>query len=184
MVKIYDDHLKGSGSGRRGHLQTDVLRAATVFLHASLEDLLRSLSYWKLPLASREIIDKVPIVGTNGSAPKKFFLGELVVHKGKSVDDLIKESVYEYLERSNYNNTEEIASLMSAIGVEVANVNAKFAILDELMARRHQIVHKADYDESGGAGNHKVKSIGVAQVKKWVESVESFGSTLLDEVDV
>lgn len=183
MVKIYDDHLKGSGSGRRGHLQTDVLRAATVFLHASLEDLLRSLSYWKLPLADRETIDKVPIVGSNGSSPKKFLLGELVEHRNKKIDELIKESVDEYLERSNYNNTGEIAALMPAIGVQVKNISAEFKILEELMARRHQIVHRADIDESGGAGNHKVKSIGVTQVHKWIESVESFGITLLDEFD-
>lgn len=80
MVTIYESHIQGSGSGRRGYLQTDVLRAATVFLHASLEDLLRSLSYWKLPEAKKEIIDKIPLIGYQGNL-KKFLLGELVVHK-------------------------------------------------------------------------------------------------------
>lgn len=181
MVAIYRNHLQGGGSGRRGHLETDVLRAATVFLHASLEDLLRSLSYWKLPDAQKDTIDRIPLVGGKSNAAK-FLLGELVAHKGKTVDDLIKESVNQYLERSNYNNIEEITSLLSSIGIDPINVNGEFSVLTELMSRRHQIVHRADIDTSGGQGNHKVKSISVAVVNKWVESVEQFGTSVLNEI--
>jgi len=181
MVEIYQSHIQGSGSGRRGHLQTDVLRAATVFLHASLEDLLRSLSYWKLPEAGKETIDKIPLIGSQGN-PKKFLLGELVGHKGKSVDALIKESVDQYLERSNYNNVEEVSGNLASIGINPANVNEDFSILEELMGRRHQIVHRADIDSTGGQGKHRVRSISVSQIEKWVQSVENFGSAVLDEV--
>jgi RiboL-PSP-HEPN len=181
MVAIYQNHLQGSGSGLRGHLETDVLRAATVFLHASLEDLLRSLSYWKLPNAQKDTIDKIPLVGSKGSAAK-FLLGELVAHRGKSVEDLIQESVNQYLERSNYNNIEEIASLFSSIGIDLAAVNCEFSVLTELMNRRHQIVHRADIDITVGQGNHRVKSISVATVNKWVESVEIFGLAVLNEI--
>lgn len=183
MVAIYQSHLQGSGSGRRGHLETDVLRAATVFLHASLEDLLRSLSYWKLPGAQKDTIDKIPLVGSKGGAAK-FLLGELVAHKGKTIDDLIKESVNQYLERSNYNNVEEIAILLSSIGIDPINVNGEFSVLTELMSRRHQIVHRADIDISGGQGNHKVRSISVVIVNKWIESVEKFGASVLSEIPV
>lgn len=182
MVAIYKSHLQGSGSGRRGHLQTDVLRAATVFLHASLEDLLRSLSCWKLPEAAKDTIDKIPLIGSQAN-PKKFLLGELAAHKGKTVEALIKESVDQYLERSNYNNVEEITVLLSSIGVEPANVNGEFATLEELMGRRHQIVHRADINTGGGQGNHRVRSISVAQVEKWLESVEIFGVSVLGEVN-
>jgi len=181
MVAIYQSHIQGSGSGRRGHLQTDVLRAATVFLHASLEDLLRSLSYWKLPDADKETIDKIPLIGCQ-SAPKKFLLGELVEHKGKKVDDLIKDSVNKYLERSNYNNVEEISSLLTSIGVNVSNVNGEFSALEELMSRRHQIVHRADISTTGGQGHHRVRSISVTQVEKWIASVETFGESVLNEI--
>ena len=181
MVAIYQTHLQGRGSGRRGHLETDVLRAATVFLHASLEDLLRSLSYWKLPNAQKDTIDKIPLVGSKGSAAK-FLLGELVFHKGKTVDDLIKESVNQYLERSNYNNIEEITGLLSSIGIDPAAVNGEFNVLTELMNRRHQIVHRADIDSAGGQGNHKVNSISIVVVNKWVDSVEKFGLAVLNEI--
>lgn len=180
-MQIYQKHLQGSGGGRRGHLQTDVLRAATVFLHASLENFLRSLSYWKLPSANKDVIDKIPISGSEGNA-KKFFLGELVAHRGKSVDKLIKESVSQYLERSNYSSINELTSFLSSISVIPQNVNSEFSSLEDLMKRRHQIVHRADIDESGGQGRHKVKSIGVAQVNNWVSSVEKFSASVLNEI--
>ena len=41
----------GTGQGRRSVQDTDILRAAVVLLHATLEDLLRSLADWKLPTA-------------------------------------------------------------------------------------------------------------------------------------
>jgi len=77
---------------------TDMLRAATVFLHATLEDFLRSIAAWKLPLASAEILSKIPLSGTENP---RFTLGDLVSHRGKEVTKLIKLSVDTYLERSS-----------------------------------------------------------------------------------
>lgn len=56
LVDIYETHLTGTGRGRRGHAKTDVLRAATVLLHATVEDVLRSIARWKLPLASSDVL--------------------------------------------------------------------------------------------------------------------------------
>ena len=181
LISIYETHLQASGSGRRGHLKTDVLRAATVFLHAAMEDFLRGLAYWKLPEADSSVIDGIAFVGCDGR-PKKFFLGELVQHRGKTVDELIRASVDEHLERSNYSNTRELATFLAAIGVAVPEVNNRFDDLDDLMARRHQIVHRADRDETGGQGHHKVRSIGLNTLNKWVEAVEEFAAAVLDRV--
>jgi hypothetical protein len=180
LVLIYETHLAGEGSGRRAHQKTDVLRAATVLLHASLEDLLRSLAYWKLPAASANVLDQFPLAG-NGPA-MKYSLGALAAHRGRSVDDLIKDSVDSHLERSNYNSTDEVARFLGQIALDVGPVQTHFAELDELMSRRHQIVHRADIDAAGGRGNHRVRSISVATVNKWVRNVEGFSTTLLDQV--
>lgn len=178
LIQIYETHLMGTGSGRRGHLQTDVLRAATVFLHASLEDFLRSIAYWKLPDAGKEVIEKIPLAGLNRNAGK-FSLGELVAHKGKTVEALIKESVDEYLERSNYNNTDELAHFLISVGVDPAAVNGRFPDLDALMSRRHQIVHRGDIDESGGRGNSRIRSLGRSPVALWMSAVEDFSTAVL-----
>ena len=75
LLSIYGTHLSGSGGGRRSHSKTDVLRAATVMLHASLEDLLRSIAYWRLPLANAESLNKIPLA--NNAPATKFTLGQL-----------------------------------------------------------------------------------------------------------
>ena len=181
LITIYETHLMGKGSGRRGHLQTDVLRSATVFLHASLEDFLRSIAYWKLPQAGKDVIDRIPLKGLPRNAAK-FSLGELVAHKGKTVDDLIKQSVDEFLERSNYNNTQELASFLTSVGVDATLVNGRFADLEELMSRRHQIVHRGDIDESGGRGNSRVRSLGRSPVVLWIGAVEEFSTATLNQL--
>lgn len=180
LVTIYETTLAGAGQGRRSHQKTDVLRAAVVLLHSSVEDVLRSLAYWKLPCATVEVLAQFPLVG-NGPA-MKFNLGALAAHRGKSVDDVIKASVDSYLERSNYNNTIEVSSFLTQIGLNVAAVNHTYPLLDDLMKRRHQIVHRADKDEAGGQGNHKVRSLSPAPVKNWVANVEVFVAAVLVQV--
>lgn len=181
LVSTYRTHLAGVGSGRRGAHESDVLRATVVLLHASLEDFLRSLAYWKLPLAGRAVLDEIALVGL-GSNPKKFFLGELEAHRGKMVDQLITESVNDHLERSNYNNTQEVATLLQAIGVNVAAVSSLFPTMETAMARRHQIVHRADRDETPGQGHHNVKSIGTYLVNLWIDTIEEFTNRVLSQV--
>lgn len=180
LVLIYETHLAGEGSGRRTHQKTDVLRAATVLLHATLEDLLRSLAYWKLPAAAPNVLDQFPLAG-HGPA-MKYSLGALATHRGRTVDEIIKDSVDSFLERSNYNSSAEVAKLLGQVALNVSSLQGHFAELDELMSRRHQIVHRADIDVSGGRGNHKVSSIGVATVNRWIRNVEAFSTNLLAQV--
>lgn len=180
LVEIYSVHLSGTGGGRRSHSKTDVLRAAVVLLHAATEDLLRSLAYWKLPLAEGDVLSKIPLIST-GTATK-FTLGDLSNHRGKNVDAVIAESVNGYLERSNYNNTDEVASLLTSIGIPLAEVNSNFSQLSEVMSRRHLIVHRADRSEAGGSGNHSVKSIGPKTVSDWISGIESFGHAVLNQI--
>ena len=142
---------------------------------------MRSLAYWKLPDSSSEVIDGVPLVGQRYRA-EKFLLGELVSHKGKTIDDLIKESVNHHLESSNYNNTDQLARVLSSVGIETQPLQGHFTVIDELMQRRHQIVHRADRDETGGPGKHKVKSISKSQIASWVQAVDSFTKDVLNLV--
>lgn len=179
LVSIYRLILSGPGKGRRGHQESDVLRAATVLLHASMEDVLRSLAYWKLPTAAPAVLDNIPLVGVKGT---KFSLGNLSTHRGKSVADVIKESVDASLERSNYNNSSEVVSLLTAIGLNTAPVTPYLATLEETMKRRHQIVHRADANSTAGRGNHKVSSINPATLDEWILNVENFASAVLVQV--
>lgn len=181
LTDIYRDHLKGAGSGRRSHLKTDVLRSAVVMLHAAMEDLLRSIAYWKLPAASAQILSKIPLVA-NGSAVK-FTLGDLSKHREKSVEEVIASSVNGYLERSNYNSTDEVASFLESVGIDIDQVNVHFPKIEPVMKRRHQIVHRADQDDTAaGQGHHRVTSLGVGTVESWTSSIEEFGNAVLNQV--
>ena len=53
------DALGSPGVGRPTVHQTDILRAAVVLLHASLEDVLRSSSEHLLPYASKAVLDDI-----------------------------------------------------------------------------------------------------------------------------
>jgi hypothetical protein len=177
LVKLYDD-IAGTGQGRRPMGSSDVLRAATVLLHASLEDLLRGLAARYLPTSTEEALNSVPLVGLPGRA-EKFMLGALAAHRGKSVDTVIKESVDEHLSTSNYNNTGEISRLLTSLGIAPGQVNGRFGDLSELMSRRHHIVHVADANDQQGQGQHAARSLGKHTVRRWIEAVEEF----LDAID-
>lgn len=71
-----------TGSGRRPTNSLDVLRATSVLAHSTLEDYLRNLLMWRLPLQNKDKIIHIPLTGAseNGRATK-FTLGDLVALK-------------------------------------------------------------------------------------------------------
>ena len=63
LVEIYETLT--AGPGRRPVDTSDILRSAVVFLHAALEDFLRSLLEWKLPSAQASYLKDIPLKGKN-----------------------------------------------------------------------------------------------------------------------
>lgn len=182
LVSTYEGHPDVQGQGRKPAHVLDTLRAAVVFLHASLEDVLRTIARWKLPEANQDTLNKIPLTG-QGANPKKFLLGDLAPHRGKTIDELIAKSVEESLQQSNYNNTNEIATLLAAVEVNVENVNGNFPQLQEMMERRHQIVHRADRQgQVAGSGDHQIQSINKNTVREWAIAVRSFCEALFNEL--
>ena len=57
LVVTYESHPDTQGRGRKSAELLDILRAAVVFLHAALEDALRSIARWKLPAAGSAVLD-------------------------------------------------------------------------------------------------------------------------------
>lgn len=181
LVKIYND-LYGKGRGRRAVHKADLLRAAVVFIHASLEDFLRSLAVTHLPRAGENVLNDIPLKGLSSSGrPEKFYLGKLVLHRGKFVDDLIEESVIAYIERSNFNNTQEISALLTSIGIDVSKVKKVFPDLEKMMKRRHLIVHRADRIEKKGQGKQIAQSINATDVNRWIKTTKSFMGLVLTQ---
>jgi len=182
LVAVYQAHPDATGRGRKAAPVLDILRAAVVLLHASLEDLLRGIATWKLPQAGKAVLDEIPLVGTGPNA-RKLSLGDLTMHRGRSIDEVIAASVDEHLLRSNYNSTREIASLMQSVGVDPTKVNARFSGLEDLMKRRHQIVHRADRQSTvKGSGDHRVRAINRQTVESWISDARQFVNDALSQL--
>lgn len=159
----------------------DALRAGVVLLHAHLEEFLRTLAVEILPQQDEAILDKIPLVGTKGRA-EKFYLGKLVIHRGRTVDEVLRLSVEEHLNRETFNSTDEIARILEAMGFKNSEHLYDFALLGQLMKRRHQIVHQQDRDPDGGANAFLPQPMHSNDLIIWLGAVVNFISRVLDEV--
>jgi hypothetical protein len=176
LITSYEDALPGV-QGRPTVTTTDILRGAVVFLHASLEDLLRSILEWKLP--STTVIGHLADVPLEGEKLRKYTLADVAKHRGKSVDELVERSVKASLERSNFNDVDEIAQVLAKSGVVTDALDTYGSDLAAMMKRRHWIVHRADRNSAQGQGQFAAQSLSPTTVRAWIASVEAFGKALL-----
>jgi hypothetical protein len=172
-----------SPQGQGEDVLADLLRSSVVFVHATLEDFLRSIAAALLPFSEESMLNEVPLVGTSGSGrPEKFFLGRLAAHRDKTVLELIQESVREHLLTATYNDTTQIASLLRGLNIDVEKVRNAFPRLDELIRRRHQIVHRADRQEHRRDPQEGVESITEEQVEDWISEVQGFMGDVISDI--
>ena len=182
------ENLVSLYSPRRGRTKvhdSDILRAALVLLHASLEDFLRSMLIWKINDFDEETLTKYGFPSGHKRGKDKITLGELSAHKGKTVDALIEEAVSSHLVAySSFNDLGEVKKALIQCGIADATVDAHdFGRMGEMISRRHNIVHKADRDEAArGRGNHKTKSIGKPTVEKYIQAVKNLKAFTSDEL--
>jgi hypothetical protein len=149
IIASYERALPGV-KGRPTLAETDIFRGAVGFLHASLEDLLRSILEWKLPSTVKpEHLDDVAL---DGEKLRRYTLGDVARHRGRTVDDLIDRSVKGYLERSKFNNVDEVAGVLVRSGLATAVLDAHGLDLESMMKRRQWIVHRADRNQARGQG--------------------------------
>ncbi len=182
LVSLYDK-VAGQGRGRRAVNAADVLRSAVVFLHATFEQAIRELARHRLPKATARALDGIPLLGTSQTGrAEKFFLGALVPHRGKKVDDVIKESVAEYLTHFTINNTSDLISLLRTVEISTDPIQPHLPLLAEMLSRRHNIVHRADTGDEHGRGHHQAKSLSQAKVSEWIDNVDKIVSAIAHEV--
>lgn len=181
LVETYAELIDGR-AGRPSVEKTDVLRAAVVLLHATLEDLIRTVGEERLPLvADEETLDKMSMVGRGN--PSKFSLGALSRHRGRSVEEVLRESVEAHLTRSSYNNPGQIAKLLDAAKIDPKLVMPEKNHIGAMMARRHWIAHRADRNTRVGRGHHATRPLGKPAVELWIHAVESVGARILTALE-
>jgi len=163
------DALPASLIREAPEIRDDILRAAVVFLHATLEEFLRTVASFLLPQASEETLNTIPLLGSRDLLrPEKFFLGRLIHHRGRTVDEVIEGSVREHLLRVSFNDPGDVKRLLHSCGIATELIDGVLPAIGEMMARRHQIVHQADIPPWSVAP----APIDRADVAKWQKAVE------------
>ena len=160
----------------------DIRRAIVVYLHATLKDFLRNLTASRLPLGAVDVLRLIPFVGGDG-LKTTLTLGDLHSYRGRLVDEVIVESVGAYLDKTSYNNVDDLAKHLKEMGLRLTILPPHAASLATLMARGHYVAHRVDYDDVEGDNQHRLHSITCPQVVAWYEAVSQLIGELRVEVD-
>ena len=172
LVGLHQQHVKSKKKNDPSRESDDLLRAAIVFAHASLEEFLRSCSALLLPKGSAKVLDEIPLAGLNNSGkPEKFLLGRLAEYRGRTVDDVINESVQQYLQKTSYNSSSDVAAALERCGLDINRIKNFLSSIDEMIKRRHQIVHRVDRDFSNRKRKLVATRITAKQAMVWIYQV-------------
>ena len=158
---------------RNSKALAEVLRAAVVLTHAYLEDYLRTIAEALLPEGNENALNAIPLVGI-GDRPEKFLLGKLVHHRNKRVAEVLRESVRAHLSQKTFNNKGEILKVLDAIGLEAPKDPALLDTIQEMIQRRHQIVHRADKLKGKNSETPTLQSISSADALRWLQAAQRF----------
>jgi hypothetical protein len=165
----------------------DILRLSIVYLHSTLEDCMRNLIFHYLDSNhSIENINSIPLIGhTNTKRAEKFFLGELIKFKDKSITSLISESIEEFVNRETFNNSNDIARWLDKCKVDKTKVINLLPQINDIISRRHNVVHNSDFSVNRSilsqenkvkhdVENDVVTSIDLKTIEAWISVVSQF----------
>ncbi len=179
-MSLYEG-LKTANQGRSSTSHLELLRATVVLAHSTLEDFIRSLQSWKMPLTDTEKLNNVWLI--DNPRKTKFSFQEIYKHRSLKVQTLLEKSVRSYLNHQSYNNPNDLASAIESCGLEVTNpIKELFPVIESLMNRRHHIVHQADRNDQVGSGHHKYKSLNLRDVKSWIRTIDSLAEYLIIQI--
>ncbi|TGN13335.1 HEPN domain-containing protein [Leptospira bandrabouensis] len=157
----------------------DILRAAVVFLHATLEDLLRGTFKFLIGNKGPHLWKKIPLIGlTDRNQPKGFTFENLEGFKELKVKELFDKSVDEYLNYNNYNKISDICSMFKDLDINYEQFNETFPLLEKMIQRRHNIVHRADRQGALEELNFYLLPISYTDLIEWINNLDKFAVIL------
>jgi hypothetical protein len=164
---------------------SDILRSAVVLLHALMEDGIRSCLSRCYPI-TEESFRNIPILGI-GRPGNKVDFAELFPHRDKTVAEVFRESVREHVHRRSFSDYGQVRYALEECGVHSTHlkqldekVGAK---ISALIARRHKIVHNADFrGEPTEDTVAQITPIDPSDVISWRYAVEAVCGHLIASV--
>ncbi|GHU34650.1 hypothetical protein FACS1894105_01810 [Clostridia bacterium] len=162
LLKIFDatkQTVSKSDDKNKAELEAenfDILRAVVVFLHSAFENYFRTVIIDRLKTDEKL---KLPNIGLPNDKTKaeKFYVSQLVGYKDKNVKSLINESIEFYMGKESFSKFEVIASWAEklCLNIDEFKRNKKnIDTLDEMIKRRHKIVHEADQKQRKNANEN------------------------------
>lgn len=155
----------------------DIGRAMIVFLHSAVETTLRDIIRLKLKQIDADL-SGVPFDEPSGlpSRKDKITLIDLARYRGQSVDAIIEASINEYLARLSFNNANDIAANLKRIGLSQDSIQQYYMALDEMMKRRHKIVHEGDIKPLSS----EIEPIDLVKLKMWLVASKEFSREIIN----
>ncbi len=190
FISMYESVPKNKRPVCRGALDTDILRAGVVFLHASLEEYLRTVILnSKLEQLEYGSDAKFALSGVNlpddnsgGSSEKKYRLSELYRYKGKDVGELLRESLESKVSFMTFNGYKQMVGSLKDVDIVLSLDDKTCKAVDDCTRRRHKIVHEADKSRHTGNGDYRTTPIKTTQLELWMRSVNKLVKTVEDEI--
>jgi hypothetical protein len=183
MSSLYVKLKEENKSDGKDYRLTDILRSAVVFLHSSFEEYFRNVLIRWIPVkASSETLKKIPISINAGKKPDKLFLSDLAHYRDKSINDVIKESVYEYMNLKSFNNQSDIRAWLDKIGINIGDFQ-KLSEIDKAVHRRHKIVHEADINKKPDSENERLSPIKPGDIKPWIEAYTELVNLIDNQIE-
>lgn len=158
-------------------LGEDIIRAMIVLLHACVDDLLREMTrilYRRLP---DDRLDKLPIRVGDTSA-KSIRLATLARHPGKCLADVVKDSIDGWLSEKSFGNTGAVCDILDDLQINYEEQRKYLSGLNQLMDRRHRIVHNADLASPTDDEPQRITLDDSREIIGWFFDVDFFVSEL------
>lgn len=173
---------KSNVSGRE-YLMTDILRAATVLLHAAFEDYFRNtLIDWLPKKADDEDLKKIPISLYAGKKAEKLYLNDLAKYRNKRIDDVINESIIEDTKLKSFGSQQVIIQECKRIGIEGLD-GKTLSTINDAVQRRHKIVHEADMTKDKEKGSTTNTRIQLSTVEKWKSAYQKLVDFIEENIE-
>lgn len=164
--------------------RSDLLRACVVFLHSTIEELIRNLFVERMPSLPRNVLDEIPFsVHKSSNRSTGIKLGELLEeYRGRFLENIALDSINAYVDVLNINDTDRLATLLKKVQIDTVPLELVFPDINELMKRRHQIVHQMDRTNALDPDTGMVTDITLTQVIKWRDSTARLIQLVLGQV--
>jgi hypothetical protein len=116
--------VSSSSQAERQLYMLDILRLIVVMLHANMDDTLREIVRLSYARNNPDHLSEIPIGNTKSP---RVTLADLVKYRGRTIDDLIQESVDDYLNIVSFNNVEITAKILSRAGININGLKRYFS---------------------------------------------------------